>query len=343
MTDWTIPAIEVPRWQPQVVTSEWVQPSTQLEIFGYRSPARFTAPDIRFSEPQPLFVAGDKFTIVAERSGLVPASTYLFGEYRWQTLFAEPRTIVPTNDGPTLVSGNAAWINYSHWLFQCLTPILLAPEAGIADFHALVPPLNDTHRAFLELAGVDAGRVTELPSGTAAAPALGIYSNLTSGDFPFVPHPAIIGAFERLAEAVPRSRFAGQRIFLSRADTRNRVMLNEAELRSQLEADGYVALVPGSLSVTEQVALFRDAAMIVGQHGAALTNLLFSPPGDAGPKVVELQQENYPAFAFLKISQVKRLHYTSIVSRMVDPGADGRHDSTWEADIPLVRNVLARL
>jgi capsular polysaccharide biosynthesis protein len=159
-------------------------------------------------------------------------------------------------------------------------------------------------------------------------------------------------SLSRLAEAVPRSRFAGQRIFpsrrrvhlrLSRADTRNRVMLNEAELCSQLEADGYVALVPGSLSVAEQVALFRDAAAIVGQHGAALTNLLFLPPGDAGPKVVELQQENYPAFAFLKISQVKRLRYTAVVSRMVDPGADGRHDSTWEVDIPLVRKTLAAL
>jgi capsular polysaccharide biosynthesis protein len=120
-------------------------------------------------------------------------------------------------------------------------------------------------------------------------------------------------------------------------------MINEAELRSQLEADGYAVVVPGALGVMEQIALFRDASLIVGQHGAALTNLLFAPRGDEGPIVVELQQENYPALAFVKICQVKRLRYTAIFGRMVDPGADGRHDSAWEADIPLVRKTLADL
>ena len=343
MTELTIAAVEVPRWDNHIVLSERVTPSTQLEIFGYRSPARFTAPEIRFSEPQSLFVTGDKFTVVTERAGLVPGSTYLFDEYRWQDLFASPRTIIPTRDVPTLVSGNAAWINYSHWLFQCLPPILLAPEAGLDDFDALLPPLNPVQRDYLRLAGMDPSRVIELPAGTAALPRLGLYSNLTTGDFPYVPHPAIVGAFERLAAHAPRSAFASRRVFLSRADTGNRAMINEAELRSQLEADGYAVVVPGALGVLEQIALFRDASLIVGQHGAALTNLLFAPPGEEGPIVVELQQENYPALAFVKICQVKRLRYTAIFGRMVDPGADGRHDSTWEADIPLVRKTLADL
>ena len=46
-----------------------------------------------------------------------------------------------------------------------------------------------------------------------------------------------------------------------------------------LEAEGYAIVVTGTLSVLEQIALFRDAAVIVGQHGAALTNLLFAPRG----------------------------------------------------------------
>jgi capsular polysaccharide biosynthesis protein len=341
--DLTIAAIEVPRWSPNLIVSDLVTPSPQVGALGYRSPARFTAPEIHYHAPQPLFVTGDKFTIVTERSGLVPDSTYLFDEYAWQDLFLPPRTIVATPDRPILVASNAAWINYSHWLFQCLSPILLARDVGLADVDALIAPLRPIHREYLALAGVEPARLIELPAGTAALPAQGIYSNLTSGDYPFRPHPAIIGAFEDLAERAPKSALAGRRIFLSRADTRNRPMTNEAALRDELAAQGFAIVTAGTLSAQEQIALFRDAALIVGPHGAAMTNLLFAPQGEDGPIVVELHQENFLGAAFLKICQVKRLHYTAIVSRMVDPGADGRHDSNWEADLPLIRKTLAAL
>ena len=343
MTERTIAPIEVPRWAPDIIVSEQVAPSPQIDAFGYRSPARFTAPAILYSEPQPLFVTGDKFTIVAERSGLVADSTYLFDEYAWADLFAPPREIIVTPDRPMLVASNAAWINHSHWLFQCFSAILLAPDVGLGSVPALVAPMRPIHRDYFALAGVDPARLTELPAGTAALPAQGIYSNLSSGAFPFFPHPAIVEAFERLALSVPRSAFAGRRVFLSRSDTRNRPMTNEAALRDALEAEDYLIVTAGALTAQEQIALFRDAALIVGPHGAAMTNLLFAPRGEDGPIVVELHQENYLGRAFLKICQVKRLRYTAIVSRMVDAGADGRHDSSWEADLPLVRKTLAAL
>ena len=59
--------------------------------------------------------------------------------------------------------------------------------------------------------------------------------------------------------------------------------------------------------------------------------------------MIELAQENYINPVFLKLAQVKRLRYSIIVSRMVDPGPDGRHYSTWEADIPLVLAAATHL
>jgi capsular polysaccharide biosynthesis protein len=343
MTDLNIAAVEVPRSDNRVLLSEHVPSTPQLDQFAYRSPARFTAPEIRFSEPQPLLVTGDQFTIVCERSGLVAGSTYLFGKYSWLGLFSPPRPILPLPEAPILVCGNKPWRNYSHWLFQCLPPVLLASQAGVADFHALVPPLDSVKRQFLALAGLDASRYTELPIEMTALTNQGIYTNLTSGDFPLFPHPAIIEAFEALAAQAPRSVFAGRRVFLSRAGAVKRRMVNEAELGAKLEAMGYAVVEPGTLSAVEQIALFRDAAVIVGQHGAAMTNLLFAPRGEDGPIVVELHQENYVAYAFVRICQVKRLRYTAIFSRMVDPGGDGRHESNWEADIPLILETLASL
>ncbi len=343
MTALTIEKVEVARSDIQIVFSDRVARTQPLDQFVYRSPARYTAPAIRFSEAQPLFVAGNKFTIVAERSGLVPESTYLFNEYDWRDLFEPPRDVRALPDGPTLVAGNAAWRNYSHWLFQCFSPLLIASAAGLRADHALVPPLNQVQRDLLDHAGWTPDRYTELPDGTGALPRNGIYTNLTGGDFPFLPHPAIAAAFEVFAACAPRSAFAGQRVFLSRADARKRIMVNEAALIARLAQEGYAIVTPGTLSALEQIALFRDAALLVGPHGAAFTNLLFAASGGDGPVVVELHQDNYPASAFAKLCQVKRLAYTAIFSPVIATGADGRHDSTWEADVPIILETLASL
>lgn len=86
----TIAGEDVPRWDPRILISKRAETGAMLNAFRWRAPAKFTAPPIQFSQPQRLFVTGDKFTIVAEREGLVPGSIYLFDEYRWADLFTPP-------------------------------------------------------------------------------------------------------------------------------------------------------------------------------------------------------------------------------------------------------------
>ena len=118
-------------------------------------------------------------------------------------------------------------------------------------------------------------------------------------------------------------------------------MVNEPELAAALEARGFDIVVCGALSLTQQIALFRDASMIVAQHGAALANLMFARDGADGPVIVELHQDNYIHQAMLKLCQAKRLRYRGVVSPTVDPGLDGRHDSTWRADIGAVLKLVS--
>lgn len=339
-----IDAALVPRWDPQILTSTLVAPTQALEIFGYRAPAKFTAPDIRFGEPEPLLVRGGSFTVVTERSGVVPTSTYLFGEYDWKGLFASAGRITALPDGDALVAGNAVTYNYYHWTFQCLAPVLIALDRGIGqDRRFVVPPLEPVYRAGLDLAGVDPARVYEIQPDELAVTGSGITSNLIGGAFAFVPHPAIVEVFAALAGRIARSRFTGRKIFISRADAVKRAMVNEAALAEALAARGFEKVLLEGMTLADQIGLFRDAAVIVAQHGAALTNLLYAAPGADGPAIVELHQENYLQQAFLKLCQVKRLRYVAVVNPMVDPGPDGRHESTWQADIPLVLQAIERL
>ncbi|MGC6330376.1 glycosyltransferase family 61 protein [Rhizorhabdus sp. FW153] len=329
--------VVVPRWEPEIFVSDAVTPSAQLDIWTYRPQSKFTAPEIRFSEPQPLMTIGGSFLTLAERDGLVSSSTYL-NDGRWREALAAAGSFLPI-EGTVLVAGNAVTRNHYHWLVQCLAPILIAEHLGVAPgCHMLVPSLTPLRRESIVAASISPDRVVELAPGEVALPALGIHSNLTGGDFAFCPHPTLVAAFDRLMPPPSPSPFAGQRVYIARFDAWKRKMVNEEELRDRLEALGFVTLLASELSFADQMALFRDADTIVTQHGAAMTNILFTP-GAAGPRVIELHQENYLHMAFLKLGQVKRLRYSAIINPMETGGPDA-HRSTWRADLPLIERVV---
>lgn len=90
--------------------------------------------------------------------------------------------------------------------------------------------------------------------------------------------------FEEIAHAyrtvygVARGR-PRRRLYLSRAGIRLRRTENEDEIVAALAARGFETVRPETLTHADQVRLFGEAEMIVATGGAALTNLLFAPPG----------------------------------------------------------------
>lgn len=70
-----------------------------------------------------------------------------------------------------------------------------------------------------------------------------------------------------------------RRLFVSRGDARKRRLKNEDEILARLDRFDFEFVTPGRLSVADQIALFSDAEIVVGPHGAGLTNLIFMPEG----------------------------------------------------------------
>lgn len=83
----------------------------------------------------------------------------------------------------------------------------------------------------------------------------------------------------RVAAHMTAPALACDLMFLSRRDSTLRVMHNEAELERVLKPLGFTTFVAGQAPVTEQIRAFSRARVIVGAHGAGLTNLIFAPPG----------------------------------------------------------------
>ncbi len=81
------------------------------------------------------------------------------------------------------------------------------------------------------------------------------------------------------------SESSGKRIFISRRDASIRRLTNEEEVMQLLGPLGFERYSLEGMSIREQAHLFAGSDIIVAQHGASLTNLLYGQPGT---RVVEI-------------------------------------------------------
>jgi capsular polysaccharide biosynthesis protein len=76
-----------------------------------------------------------------------------------------------------------------------------------------------------------------------------------------------------------------RRIFITRADSRFRQVVDEDAMLAALAPLGFERVRLSALPWSEQVRLFRDVEAVVAAHGAGMTNIMFST---RRPMVVEL-------------------------------------------------------
>ena len=87
----------------------------------------------------------------------------------------------------------------------------------------------------------------------------------------------------RGAEQTPK------RFFIKRRG-KTRGIINQEEIAESFISEGWAAIYPEDLSLADQIAYFHNAEAIVGEHGAAFTNLLWCRPDC---RVLELCADNF--------------------------------------------------
>lgn len=101
-----------------------------------------------------------------------------------------------------------------------------------------------------------------------------------------VPTPSDRALYARIGRTLAPQAGSGRkrRIFLSRrsvskAAANYRALTNEDELIDRMAELGFEIHEPEQLAFADQIALFREAEMVVGLGGAALFNVVFCEPG----------------------------------------------------------------
>lgn len=146
-----------------------------------------------------------------------------------------------------------------------------------------------------------------------------------------------LSGFFKTAYDLPSHGAPRRWLYLSRADAKIRHILNEAEIIQHLKPFGFEVICPGKMSHQDQIKVFAEAQMIVGSHGAALSNLVFTQPGQA--HVVELFASDYVQSAYMWLATLKGQRYTPI---LCGPSQTHQHFDVPEVAISRLMGVVQR-
>lgn len=231
--------------------------------------------------------------------------------------------------------------NYSHWLFRNLLKLCSLEAERLV--YTLPWLLNSDLSAFqveyLDMLGVGPERRVLVDRGQVVrCQRLVVPALLTSRG---MIAQGIEWLRERLARFMAPIGPAEELIYVSRRDARWRHVANEDELYARLKPLGFRMIVPGRLSVAEQIGHFSGAKIVVCVHGAALTNMIFTP---ADAAIIEI---NSSALArmddFHRIAQARGQRMVSVISkRYTAPQETVNVNADYYADIEAVVREVER-
>ncbi len=263
----------------------------------------------------------------------ISETRYLVTDQEYADTLVKPLPAIPLDPTEHYIIGcNRAWHNYYHWLIQSLPAIDMSLRYSTHRKVTLVlSSLQPWQNETLALLGYqDVPKVTLQVSDTFLLPSAE-FSDFLGAHMPHLVPRAAMTTFRRLSQLVPWTRGAADEIYVARTDANNRVAENEAALIDLLERQGVRIVVPGTLSVAEQIAAFRAARLVIGLHGAGMSNIVFC---QSGSFVYELLPRYYPNAAFNRLAQAGGLNYWADLFEGV-AGGHG-HGRTWRIDLDVV-------
>ncbi len=201
----------------------------------------------------------------------------------------------PPDDAPELAGAGVfmPWgggFNYGHFLLDALPSLLALEETGLAaELAPIAPPLKPWQRQLIAL--LDGPAVREIAAPVVRLRQAAYASSINH--FLHAPNALLGRVRDRLGARAGPSPVQADRIYLSRRSHAHpmRILLNEVELERALTARGFVIVRPERLRPAQQIALCRQAKVVIGPSGAGMANALFAPPGAL---VIDIQPQVFP-------------------------------------------------
>lgn len=134
------------------------------------------------------------------------------------------------------------------------------------------------------------------------------------------------------------SKCKSKKIFVSRDDATHRNAVNNDELLSLINEFGFEIFVPGKHSFSDQVNTFANASIILGIHGAGMTNILWTKPEFT--KVIEIVVDGVDDPGYRYLSEMLGLSYSYVKSTPIGNSKNGIAFDDVEVDLIALKEIL---
>lgn len=242
--------------------------------------------------------------------------------------------IVPINEesihkvpGKVAVLAQYVYNSYCHWIGEVLGRLALLEMHGIEYDWLYIDAYSNYMKETLELWGVDTKKIIAprsldycIQADELIVPSMVINMNIGfKNHIGLLIHPTLaeyvrnklLQAAQKHVPSIPLSK----KVFASRSDAPVRKIKNEDEIFELFKQHGFERYKLSTLSMVDQILLFNNADIVVSEHGAGLTNILFC---NQGTKVIEIFQLLVDS-AFWFISENFGLKYTAVqTSNFID-------------------------
>lgn len=128
---------------------------------------------------------------------------------------------------------------------------------------------------------------------------------------------------ELIAALCPQTVRPFRRVYASRVRGLPRNLLNEPEVELWLQLLGFEKVYFEQMSLLEQARLMRETEVLIGVHGAALTNMLFLP---THAKVIEFHNEEYGDPCYLRLASCLELAFYICPCKGIDKELGNQSD-----------------
>lgn len=244
-------------------------------------------------------------------------------------------------EGPTIVAFNHLYKNYYHFLAECLQSAHLIYEtlknSGKKSINIVTCKLNGFSKEYFEILFAKNSDVSliELSESEYIFAEELYYSPEILGYT--TPQPCLIAERRKLRNSILLNsgvdflNTSQDMIYISRKDTNARQICNENELINALENLGVKTIQLTGRSVKEQIEIFSNASLVIGGHGAGISNSLFMSETSV---MLELIQASYLNVGPMRLAQSSGAQYVSMLFSQ-----DGEGNS-WYVDIERVCHFI---
>jgi capsular polysaccharide biosynthesis protein len=128
----------------------------------------------------------------------------------------------------------------------------------------------------------------------------------------FYPHSEDVARLQQVMKGITLGKTDNELIYVSRKGRRK--LVNEKEITRILKDLNFTVIEDKQRPVVEQMAIFNNAKVIIGAHGASFANILWCRPGT---HLIELFPRNYHPPYYRYLAEVLGIKYSAIFEENV--------------------------